>query len=98
MPKTLAIRLDDALHSQASLIAQLEGISLTELIRTSIERYLDDKRNDPALASKADAVREEIEAEAANRQAAIQTLFADNEKPAPKPARGRTRKASDPGS
>ncbi len=41
MPKTLAIKMSDELHAQASAVAQLEGISLTELIRTSIEGYLD---------------------------------------------------------
>ena len=87
MPKTLAIRLDDALHAQASLMAQLLGVSLTELIRTAIDTYVESKRTDPDLAAKADSIRQQIEADAANRQAAIETLFTNDE---PAPAAKRT--------
>lgn len=79
MPKTLAIRLDDGLHAQASLMAQLLDISLTEFIRTAIERYVDDRKSDPELAGKAGAIRAQIEAEAATRQAAIETLFTNGD-------------------
>lgn len=94
MPKTLAIRLDDNQHAQAALMAQLLGISLTELIRTAIDTYVEARRNDPEVLAQADAIRQQIEAEAATRQAAIETLFVAGEPAAmaaPKAAR-RTRK------
>lgn len=86
MPKTLAIRLDDSLHAQAALMAQLLDISLTELIRSSIERYVEERKADPDLAAKAGAIRAQIEAEAATRQAAIETLFTAEEEDDKDPA------------
>lgn len=88
--KTMAIRLDDELHAQLSILAQLEGTTITDLIRTAIEIHLAAKRNDPSLAAQADEVLAEIDAEATKRRDAISTLFAS---PPTKPAR-RTRKST----
>lgn len=87
--KTMAIRLDDELHEQLSILAQLENTSITELIRTAIEQHLSAKRNDPELAAQADEILAEIDAQATKRREAISALF----EPTPaKPAR-RSRKA-----
>ena len=80
MPKTLAIKLSDELHAQAAAVASLEGISLTELIRTSIEGYLDTKRDSGELQQRAQAVLDDIERDAKARQAAIATLFGTTER------------------
>lgn len=88
--KTMAIRLDDELHAQLSILAQLEGTTITDLIRTAIETHLAAKRNDPSLAAQADEVLAEIDAEATKRRDAISTLFTS---PPAKPAR-RTRKST----
>lgn len=94
MPKTLAIRLDDDQHAQASLMAQLLGMSLTELIRNAIDAYVDTRKIDPDVVAKAGAIRAQIEAEAAVRQAAIETLFVQDEAGPPTRAR-RGRKSTD---
>ena len=73
--KTLAIRLDDELHAQLSVLAQLSGTSLTDEIRQALEAHLKAKRDNPELTERAKAVSEEIEHEAQVRQAAITTLF-----------------------
>lgn len=73
--KTLAIRLDDELHAQLSVLAQLSGTSLTDEIRQALEAHLEAKRANPELSERAKAVSEEIEHEAQARQAAITTLF-----------------------
>lgn len=75
MPKTLAIRLDDDLHALATAVAQLEGISLTELIRTSLEAHLDAKRASGELAERAQSVLDQIEADAKLRRDAIAGLI-----------------------
>lgn len=92
MPKTLAIRLDDDQHAQAALMAQLLGMSLTELIRNAIDSYVEARRSDPDVLAKADAIREQIEAEAATRQAAIETLFVADDPGKAAPKARRTRK------
>jgi len=77
--KTLAIRLDDELHAQLSVLAQLCGSTLTDEIRQALEAHLKAKRANPELTERAKAVSEEIEHEAQARQAAITTLFGNAE-------------------
>ena len=96
MPKTLAIRLDDDLHAAATAVAQLQGISLTELIRSSIETTLQTKRDSGELAAQAQNVLAEIDAEAENRRKAIASLLDPVGDKAAKPA-ARTRKATTEG-
>ena len=58
--KTLAIRLDDELHAQLSVLAQLSGTSLTDEIRQALEAHLKAKRDNPELTERAKAVSDEI--------------------------------------
>ncbi len=83
--KTLAIRLDDELHAQLSVLAQLSGTSLTDEIRQALEAHLKAMRLNPELSKRAKAVSDEIEHEAQARQAAITTLFGTAEQPAESP-------------
>ena len=95
--KTLAIRLDDELHAQLSVMAQLCGTTLTDEIREALEAHLKSKRTNPELTARAKAVSEEIEHEAQARQAAITTLFGSPEQPsdAPKASSKRSRSSGD---
>ena len=95
--KTLAIRLDDELHAQLSVLAQLCGTSLTDEIRQALEAHLKAKRANPELTERAKLVSEEIEHEAQARQAAITTLFGSPEQPSggPKASSKRPRSNED---
>jgi predicted transcriptional regulator len=96
--KTLAIRLDDELHAQLSVLAQLEEVSITDAIRQAIEAHIEAKRSQPELAARAESVLAAIDAEAANRRGAIATLFSS---PEPKDEAGATsagRRKARPGS
>ena len=87
--KTLAIRLEEDLHAQLSVLAQLRDSTITDEIRLSIESHLEASKHDPALNSRAQAVLDDIEREAEGRRAAIATLFgthADQTSDAGKPA------------
>jgi predicted transcriptional regulator len=42
--KTLAIRLDDDLHAQLHSVAMLEGVTVTDAIRTAIRSYIENRR------------------------------------------------------
>ena len=53
--KTLAIRLDDELHAQLSVLAQLSGTSLTDEIRQALESHLKATRDNPELTKRAQA-------------------------------------------
>jgi len=73
--KTLGIRLPDELHTQFVLVAQLDGLSLTDAIRKAVELYVQTKRSEGDFAERATAALEEIEREAASRRSAIEGLF-----------------------
>ena len=77
--KTMALRLEDDLHAQLSVLATLSGGSITEIIRNAIDAYLASKRSDPALAAQAESVLAEIDAAAKTRRDAIANLFAAGE-------------------
>lgn len=73
--KTLGIKLPDDLHAQLVLIAQLDGVSLTDAIRAAIDGYIERKRGEGDLAERAARALDEIEREAAQRRDALQALF-----------------------
>lgn len=91
--KTLAIRLEPELHAQLSLIAQLRSSTITDEIRQAIEAHIASVKASPELASKADGVLDDIERQAADRRAAIATLFGDGTPPAQTPRGRGARKA-----
>ncbi|CAG4927234.1 unnamed protein product, partial [Acidithrix sp. C25] len=73
--KSLAIRLEEDLHAQLTMIAQLEELTISDAIRQAIESFIETKRGNPQLAGRAEAVLAEIESDAAKRREAIVTLF-----------------------
>lgn len=97
--KTMAIRLDEAMSAQLTMLAQLEGVSVTDLIRQAIEQLIADKRSAGDLAARAEAVLADIDREASARKEAIEALFGSGQ-PAPEstpPARPpRKGRASQP--
>ncbi|ORW70359.1 hypothetical protein [Mycobacterium saskatchewanense] len=87
--KTLGIKLKPDVHAQLSFIAQLRDGTITDEIQIAIAEHVARAKNDPDLASKAAEARAEIEREAAARQQAIATLFADGGDQTPSAARPR---------
>jgi len=87
--KTMALRLEDDLHAQLAVLAQLSGVTITEVLRSAIETWVDEKRRDPALVEQADSVIAEIDSAAQSRRDAIASLFAGETAPEPTPSKGR---------
>ena len=81
--KTLAIKLEDDVHSQLTAIAQLEEQPVTLLIKQAVEKFIEFKRNQPELTAKAESLLEEIERDAAARRDALATLFGSSEPTTP---------------
>ena len=73
--KTTAIRLDDELHLQLTVVAQLSGTTVTDAIRQAVHDYIDKLTTDGELASKAQAVLHDMEQDLADRRTAIEALF-----------------------
>jgi hypothetical protein len=75
--KTLGVKLNDGLHAQFSLVAQLNGLSLNDAVLAAVQEYVDRNRNESDFAERAAAVMAEIEREAEARRGAIQALFGE---------------------
>ena len=94
--KTMAIRAEDELHAQFVILAQLDGIPLTEELHQALEAHVVRRRSEPGFAGKAQAVLQEIDQEAAARRGAIQALFADQGAAEPEAAEEETPPAPAP--
>jgi predicted DNA-binding protein len=80
--RTLAIRIPDDVRSQLDFIAQLSSRSVSEEIRLAIQHWIETCRKDPQILGRAEAVRDEIERDAASRRDAIAAFFPTTSKPA----------------
>ncbi|MGK2875481.1 MAG: hypothetical protein ACSLEW_07550 [Nocardioides sp.] len=69
--KTIAVRVEEELHTQLQFISDLAGTSLSEEVRAAIETRIAAAQTDPTLIERAQKAREQIEREAAARTAAI---------------------------
>jgi len=91
--KTLGIKLPPGLHAQFALVAQLDGLSLTDAIRRAVELYVEGKQNESGFAERAQEALDEIEREAAARREAITALFGTDAEAGDSKAGGRTRRS-----
>jgi predicted DNA-binding protein len=97
--KTMAIRLQDDVHAQLSVVAQLDGTTVADEIRQAIEGHLARKRAEGGLADRASQALADIERDATARRDAIQALFGESaqepaEEPPSAPAKERGRRGA----
>ena len=88
--KTLAVRLDPDLHSRLTILSKLNGVSITDVIRSAIEKEVQQLATNPGVAAKAHEYQDAIARDAEQQQAAIQALFGD------KPTSTRTARQGTP--
>jgi hypothetical protein len=89
--KTLAIRLEGELHSRLTLVAQLDGLSITDAIRKAIEEYIASKQSEGDFAERAAAMLDEIDRQAALRRVQIEELLGKDQPP----PKGRSRRGEE---
>ena len=89
--KTMAIKVEDDLHAQMLLIAQLDGVTLTEVIRQAVEHHVEQLRSGGALAAKAEGLLAVIEQETASKKQAVASLLTQLRPPAGSQSNGRSR-------
>ncbi len=78
--KTMAIRLEDELHAQLSVVAGLEGQTVTDVIRAAVLAYIEERKG--TLSNKAEEALADIERDATARREAIAALFGSTSPPA----------------
>ncbi|SHV16525.1 hypothetical protein [Mycobacteroides abscessus] len=94
--KTLALRMDPAIHAQLSFIAQLRERTINDEGIAAVVSHIEQAKKDPELQAKAEAAQREIEREAAVKNAAIANIFTDGPtgKTAP-PSRAPSRRSGE---
>lgn len=86
--KTLAVRINEATRAQLDIIAQLNDHTVTDEIRLALEAWIEKTKSDPTVLERAEAVRAEIEREAATKRDAIDAIFNTKKSPrSPMPAK-----------
>ena len=73
--RTIAIRVEDELHEQLTLLARLAGRPLVEEIREAVDEHIARKGNQVDLTAQAEKALAEIDRDAANRRKAIESLL-----------------------
>jgi hypothetical protein len=79
VPKTLAIKLEDDTHAQLTILAQLEGMPVSDALKQAVDGYITSKRSQPELKARLESVLADIERDAATRRDAITSLFSEEE-------------------
>lgn len=73
--KTIGVQIPNDLHSQASMIAKLDDISLRDACVRGLRIYVEQKQAEPDFKARVAQALEDIEREAAERRGAIESLF-----------------------
>ncbi|MFD3399869.1 hypothetical protein ACFWUU_04280 [Kribbella sp. NPDC058693] len=73
--KTIGVQIPNDLHSQASMIAKLDDISLRDACIRGLRIYVEQKQAEPDFKARVAKALEDIEREAAERRGAIESLF-----------------------
>lgn len=75
--RTVAVRVSPDFHAQLSMVAQVDGISLTDLMMAALEGHIASRREAPDFQAKAQAALAEEEARMARTRAMLLGAVAD---------------------
>ncbi len=67
--RTLAVRVSPDYHAQLAMVAQVDGISLTDLMMTALDQYLNQRREAPDFKAKVQQALADAEAQMARTRA-----------------------------
>ena len=69
--RTLAVRVSPDFHAQLTMVAQVEDISLTDLMMKALENHMAARREAPDFKAKVQKALEEAEAQMARTRAML---------------------------
>jgi hypothetical protein len=92
--RTLAVRVHPDYHAQLTMVAQVDGISLTDLMMKALDSYVVSRRDAPDFKAKVQAALEEAEAQMGRTKAMLLGTLPETEPAgeAEPPATGRGRR------
>lgn len=73
--RTIAIRVEDELHEQLTLLSRLAGRPLSDELREALDTHIERKRSEVDLTEQAQLALDEIERNADQRRKAIKSLL-----------------------
>jgi hypothetical protein len=69
--RTIAIRVTPDFHAQLTVVAQVDDVSLTDLMMTALETHVEARRQAPDFKAKVQAALTEAEAQMARTRAML---------------------------
>jgi hypothetical protein len=69
--RTLAVRVSPDFHAQLTMVAQVDEVSLTDLMMTALEDHMKARREAPDFKAKVQKALEEAEAQMARTRAML---------------------------
>jgi uncharacterized protein (DUF1778 family) len=95
--RTLAVRVSPDYHAQLSMVAQVDGMSLTDLMMKALDNHMAARREAPDFQAKAQQALEDAEAQMARTRAMLLGTLPESASPpsgtgAGAPATGRGRR------
>ena len=69
--RTVAVRVSPDYHAQLSIVAQVDGVSLTDLMMTALDNHMAARRAAPDFQAKAKQALEDAEAQMARTRAML---------------------------
>lgn len=69
--RTLAVRVTPDYHAQLAMVAQIDEISLTDLMMAALDQYMTQRREAPDFQAKAAKALEDAEAQMARTRAML---------------------------
>ena len=94
--RTLAVRVSPDFHAQLSMVAQVDEMSLTDLMMQALENHVAARREAPDFKAKVQKALEDAEAQMARTRAMLLGTLPEGAAPseagADAPATGRSRR------
>jgi predicted transcriptional regulator len=97
--RTVAVRVSPDFHAQLSMVAQVDEMSLTDLMMQALENHVAARREAPDFKAKVQKALEEAEAQMARTRAMLLGTLpegAAGESGADAPIPGRSRRKEEP--
>jgi hypothetical protein len=93
--RTVAVRVSPDFHAQLSMVAQVDEVSLTDLMMTALENHIAARREAPDFKAKVQKALEDAEAQMARTRAMLLGTLPEGttaESGTDVPATGRSRR------
>jgi len=93
--RTIAVRVSPDFHAQLSMVAQVDGVPLTDLMMTALENHVASRREADDFKAKVQQALEEAEAQMARTRAMLLGTLPEGAPTEPsddQPAAGRSRR------